>query len=493
MGPEPRPLGSPRLCLWSCDLEATQVFPDFSHFDEGTAKDLTLSLAHQVFEVMNPVANSGRNQMKQRFIRTVLSVVLVLVAAPWTHSQDDDDSHDRAGVGYEFADSNRDGKLIAEELENYLDERLKDAGLPHAKVFARMDSDRDGSVSEAEFENRHAVIEHFMGQHFFGAAGPRPPRDPGSQFVPFRGMDRDLDDRKIFGAIYHRYYESVETLDRDARKSLKVDLNGVAEHLDYEATVDLLKENAAGDRQATRENLFNATVVIGGGGAEFFTAGAVLISPGGLALTNYHVAEAMSSSTLIALGGNGETHQVVELLAGNRERDVAIIRLEAGDRPFDYVSIASKTPRVGDDIEMVHHSENRFFTYDRGYVMRHPVVGEHPWMEISSDYAPGGSGCGIYNQDRELVGLVSIIQYGDGPSIAEPIDDRGEAEPGDDEGWSGGSSFEGGNGMLLVKQAVSLSAIHSLLDPKVPMAQREIKEDTRRHAEQTSELDNDVP
>jgi hypothetical protein len=110
---------------------------------------------------------------------------------------------------------------------------------------------------------------------------------------------------------------------------------------------------------------------------------------------------------------------------------------------------------------MVHHSGNRFFTYDRGYIMRFPVLGKYPWMEISADYAPGGSGCGIFNEKRELIGLVSIIQYGDGPTLSEDFDvqaDEGWIEEGD----TVDENMQSMDSMLLLKHAVPLSAIRSL-------------------------------
>ncbi|MFO0942190.1 MAG: hypothetical protein U0930_15750 [Pirellulales bacterium] len=48
-------------------------------------------------------------------------------------------------------------------------------------------------------------------------------------------------------------------------------------------------------------------------------------------------------------------------------------------------------------------------------------------MEISAPFAPGGSGCGIFNQELQLIGLVCYISIGDGPSIAsEPLADTEE-------------------------------------------------------------------
>jgi hypothetical protein len=130
--------------------------------------------------------------------------------------------------------------------------------------------------------------------------------------------------------------------------------------------------------------------------------------------------------------------------------------------------LASAVPAMADDLVVLHHTENRFFTYDRGYVKRYPRIGSHPWMEISADYAPGGSGCGIFNSRHELVGLVSVIAMGDGPMIASSDLMGEEAET---EGWGEDETESGESGAapgaLVVKLAVPLTAIRELLNSGV--------------------------
>ena len=71
-------------------------------------------------------------------------------------------------VGFHAADTDGSGDVSQAELKTYLSERLESVDLPHQKLFERLDSDSNGSVQKTEFENRHAVIEHFMGSDFFG-------------------------------------------------------------------------------------------------------------------------------------------------------------------------------------------------------------------------------------------------------------------------------------------------------------------------------------
>lgn len=358
----------------------------------------------------------------------------------------DDGAQDgELAIGFDAADADGDGGVSAKEMKKYLRLRLQ-TKLPFRKIFKALDSNGDESLSEEEFELRHDVLDEFMGPEV-----GEEPEDPGDGYVLFSGADQPVDDRKVFGAVFHRYQDALaETRDWDA-----IDLDAVPQSVT--GTAPRSDSGSSKTERASIDDLAKSTVVFVGGGDFLFTAGAVLVSKDGLAVTNYHVAESLNESACFGVTHDGKTHRVIEFVAGNRDRDVALVRLE-GDR-FHYAPIALETPAAGDDLEMIHHSENRFFTYDRGYVMRHPVIGKHPWMEVSMDYAPGGSGCGIFNQDRQLVGLVSTIQFGDGPSIAEPFTewDESESESKQEDSWN----YED-DAIIMVKQAVSLSAIRSL-------------------------------
>ena len=275
--------------------------------------------------------------------------------------------------------------------------------------------------------------------------------------MPYQGVDKATHDGKIMSAVVHRFAEMFKNESVDWPESTSLQ--------DTPETLGHALQRQTNAKEVSVRNLVDATLIVGGGrGTAMFTAGAVMISEDGLAVTNYHVAEFLKEGRMAGLTADGKCYPVVELLAGNLDRDVALIRLKGNG--FAHVNIAAKPPGVGDSIEVLHHSENRFYTYDRGYVMRYPTLGKNPWMEISADYAPGGSGCGIYNRDRELVGLVSIIQYGDGPSLAMEFDMR--VEDGGEFGQKGHGDEEKGmsmipdESMLMMKHAVPLSAIHSL-------------------------------
>ena len=308
-----------------------------------------------------------------------------------------------------------------------------------------------------------------------------PDSDPDSGQALFSSLRRPVDDLKIHNTVGRIYAEQLEQDEQSWLDSgwSKVDLASVP----ASAKIELPKADA---EPLSLDRICRATgvVALGGSMQNLSTGGAVIISPEGLATTNFHVASLINDRIVIVLS-DGTVARVIKIIAGNPNTDVAIVQLDKQNLPW--IPIAESEPVMADTIQMLHHSESRYYTYDTGYVKRYPLLGHLPWMEISADFAPGGSGCGIYNTKHELVGLVAIITMGDGPYIAsralnipppeptgttgsvteQPASDStapdqavaGEANGHDDEIVSA----EGLNAQV-VKLAVPLSAIRALID-----------------------------
>ena len=318
-------------------------------------------------------------------------------------------------VGFEYADADSDGSITRSELRKYLKPRLKGIQLPYAKVFKELDEDDDKQLTKEEFEPRNEVIQKFVEEMYpeIEIADA-----PGQGYPLFKSLDESIDDSLVYSAVYHRTLEVIAK----AESTPEIDVDRLPRRFVQSYP------SAKAEPASTLENACKATVVLGGGNGEedFFTGGGVIVSPDGLLLTNWHVAQSISDG-LVAILADGRVFKVKKLLAANPDRDVALVQLEGKD--FPYVPLAKSTPPMASDIVMVHHSENRFYTYDRGYVKRYPKIQGDAWMEVSSPFAPGGSGCGIFNDKFELVGLICFISIGDGPSMSsEPLEDVNEEE-----------------------------------------------------------------
>lgn len=349
---------------------------------------------------------------------TTFAVVVVLLLASTSVAQ-------QLPIGFSHADRNSDGVLSRLEFIRYLSDRLQMDGAPYGTVFDELDQDKDKRLSEAEFDKRHDAIDKILGPTEV------PPADPGSDYKPFQGLGVPLDDVKTYGAIYARYGEMIA----DEEGWQASGWNAV-KFSEIPKTIELAGKLPVSDASSgsSVERVSQATGIVVGGGSpdRMFCAGAVLISPDGLALTNFHVAEAFNEK-LMVLMGDGRAVRVTQFLAGDRKADIALIQLQGNN--FPWAPIARSAPFTSDDLFLVHHTETRYFTYNRGYVKRHVAAKETLWMEIDGDYGPGGSGCGIYNRDHQLIGLVSLIMAGDGRKIFNedliPPDQQAEGDSDD--------------------------------------------------------------
>ncbi len=219
---------------------------------------------------------------------------------------------------------------------------------------------------------------------------------------------------------------------------------------------DLAAPISKGAGRPNLEMIAHATgVVVGGSGkGAIWTAGGVFVSADGLFLSNHHVAK-NGKWPLSVMTTDGKLHRVSAVLAAEKSRDVALFRVEGDGFPF--VPLAAQAPESGQEVIMIHHSEGRFYTYDRGHVRRHSFMDGATYMEISAEYAIGGSGCGIFNSNHELVGLVSTIGYGLGDALPDLADEEVALESEDEYEDDGVPDF-----VILVRMASSWESIRSL-------------------------------
>lgn len=138
-------------------------------------------------------------------------------------------------------------------------------------------------------------------------------------------------------------------------------------------------------------------------------AGGVILDPDGIVVTNHHVMDSDRAAVFGAMTSGGEVFPVTEILAASEPDDLALVRLETGDRPLEFLRIAPDDAPAGTEIRVVSHPDGRFFTYSEGIVSRYffDPSAKALRMQITADYARGSSGCGVYNPRGELTGIVS--------------------------------------------------------------------------------------
>lgn len=139
-------------------------------------------------------------------------------------------------------------------------------------------------------------------------------------------------------------------------------------------------------------------------------AGAVIIDPSGIAVTNYHVMDHIDSGAFGAMNSDGEVFAVEEVLAASKKDDLAVVRLKKGadKTDFPFVPLSEGDP-VGTEIRVVSHPDGRFYTLSEGIIARYFVDKKTKTnrVQITADYARGSSGSGVFNMRGELVGVVA--------------------------------------------------------------------------------------
>lgn len=140
------------------------------------------------------------------------------------------------------------------------------------------------------------------------------------------------------------------------------------------------------------------------------TAGAVVLSADGLLLTNHHVIDNEQTIHLVTMGRDGKSYPVIEVVAANELADLAIIRVDAEN--LTPVKLADSNPNSLEDVFVISHPHDRFFLTTTGIVSRYALgkrkAGKRAsWMEITAVFSQGSSGCGVFDDEGSLIGLVS--------------------------------------------------------------------------------------
>lgn len=144
------------------------------------------------------------------------------------------------------------------------------------------------------------------------------------------------------------------------------------------------------------------------------TAGGVVISGDGLALTNCHVLEGKNPGVVgvVAMNSEGVCHPVLEILSASRENDVALVRLGGAVRDFHPAPLARSPAPPLTRVQVLSHPHREYFVLTEGRVSRYSLDhtrGRSTWMEITADFGAGSSGSGVFNEEGEIVGLVSMV------------------------------------------------------------------------------------
>ncbi len=157
----------------------------------------------------------------------------------------------------------------------------------------------------------------------------------------------------------------------------------------------------------------------------------VIISKEGHVITNYHVLE---NSTEIMVTTNDNKKYPVIILGANRERDIALLKIESNRTDFSALSFGnSDEARVGQLVFAVGNPFGLSGTVTQGIISardRHLSDSQMDFLQTDTVINPGNSGGPLVNIRGEILGINVAIYRGDenvrawqGVGLAVPAND----------------------------------------------------------------------
>ncbi|MCU0917468.1 MAG: trypsin-like peptidase domain-containing protein [Planctomycetes bacterium] len=142
------------------------------------------------------------------------------------------------------------------------------------------------------------------------------------------------------------------------------------------------------------------------------TAGGFVLAASGVIVTNYHVVDRPESLALGAMTAHGSVHAVKEVLAADKERDIAILQLDGSG--FTPLPLGAGVT-IGESIAVIGHPVHRYYTLTTGIVSRHFATErngrEVVWIAATAEIGPGTSGAPLLDDAGAVVGMASQTQF----------------------------------------------------------------------------------
>ncbi|NLF70129.1 MAG: trypsin-like peptidase domain-containing protein [Candidatus Anammoximicrobium sp.] len=162
----------------------------------------------------------------------------------------------------------------------------------------------------------------------------------------------------------------------------------------------------------------DSVVVIGTlfGDGGFTVASGVILNPGGVVATAYHVID--KPPPVVARGvltRDGTMYPVREILAADKPGDVALLKIDASG--LTAAPLSHGDPE-GSPVTVISHPASNFFSLTQGWISRYWALtsygGLSSRMSVTADFADGASGGPIFNSRGAVTGLVSATEaFGD--------------------------------------------------------------------------------
>ena len=152
-----------------------------------------------------------------------------------------------------------------------------------------------------------------------------------------------------------------------------------------------------------------------------------VIDADGSIMTNYHVIE--GARTAEVEFDSGDKAKVVGFTTVDKERDLAIIKIDHGQKPFFQVRVANELPQKGEKVAAFGAPRGLSFTASDGIISAIRKTPEFParsagtYLQTTTPISPGNSGGPLVNMRGEVVGVNSFKMEGENLNFAASATD----------------------------------------------------------------------
>lgn len=151
-------------------------------------------------------------------------------------------------------------------------------------------------------------------------------------------------------------------------------------------------------------------------------AAAVVLTPDGVCVSNYHVFLEMlepgtrlnpADSVMFVATEEGKVYPITEILSFSKSGDMAIFKIDTRGDILTPMPLGDDLP-AGCNVHVLSHPEGYPYAYTNGVVFRTVTLNPKDIfarrMEITADYAKGASGGPIMDDCGNMVAMVSSIR-----------------------------------------------------------------------------------
>ena len=139
-------------------------------------------------------------------------------------------------------------------------------------------------------------------------------------------------------------------------------------------------------------------------GVNVFQGSGFVVRSKGIAVSNYHVFEGTGIGSEVIKFSNGDTFQIKDVIAFDKDEDIIIFSIDSDDELFPYIPISSTMPRVGEEVYAIGSPLGLENTFSSGEISQ---LRGSDLIQISVPIDHGSSGGALINKYGEAIGITT--------------------------------------------------------------------------------------